>query len=435
MDKIDKLKKGRAVLEIFIARQPILDENQQIHAYELLHRSNKEKNFSSLSNDQATLDVINSFVQIGIEDLSEGKPCFINFTDTLLAGEIQSYFDPKSIVIEILETVKFTDEFIDLLRKLKTQGYKIALDDFEMEVDEPYFHTVMNLVDIVKVDIQKTPRIQQIKILSLLKAYSVELLAEKVETREEYEQCLKDGYNLFQGYFFCRPMIMSTNDLIIQKNNLFLIMSELSNPEVDFNSIANKIERDVTISYKLLKYINSPVFSRVKEIKSIKHAIIMLGIKELKKWFYMMFIREAINETNKLHNEITKISMVRAKACELIAVKIGKRDESSSYFLTGIFSLIDTLLKQPLVKVINQLPLDKEIKETLIGNQTFFKDVLDIVILLEKGAWKEIAELRKKIGIEEQDLFAIYLNSMKWAQQVITEIESSTKRGVVSNEI
>lgn len=414
-------------MEVLVARQPILNKNQEVYAYELLHRSNKRENFSVLSDEQATIDVINSFVEIGIEDLSEGKPCFINFTESLLAKGIQTYFDPETIVIEVLETAQYTDEFIDVLRKLKDDGYRIALDDFELVGNEPYFDAVLNLADIVKVDIQKTSWDKQNKILPLLKKYGVQLLAEKVETREEYEQCLKYGYTLFQGYFFCKPMIMSTSNLSIQKNNLILIMAELSRNEPDVDKIANQVERDITISYKLLRLINSPALRRVQEIKSIKQAIVLLGLKELKNWISMMYIRETINETDPIQNEITKMSMLRAKTCELISVKIGKRKDSPCFFLTGMFSFIDTLLKQPLEKIINQLPLDKEIKETLLGKETLYKDVLDLVILLEKGAWQEVSAICKKIGIDEQDVFGEYLNALRWTQHAFAELNRSVR--------
>lgn len=204
-------------------------------------------------------------------------------------------------------------------------------------------------------------------------------------------------------------------------------MAELSRNEPDVDKIANQVERDITISYKLLRLINSPALRRVQEIKSIKQAIVLLGLKELKNWISMMYIRETINETDPIQNEITKMSMLRAKTCELISVKIGKRKDSPCFFLTGMFSFIDTLLKQPLEKIINQLPLDKEIKETLLGKETLYKDVLDLVILLEKGAWQEVSAICKKIGIDEQDVFGEYLNALRWTQHAFAELNRSVR--------
>lgn len=420
-------------MEIFIARQPILNRDLEVCAYELLHRNNKEKNFSLTNSDQATLGVINSFVEIGMEDLSDGKPCFINFTDTLLEKEIPSYFNPDTIVIEILETVKITDEIIDICQRLKFQGYKIALDDFEWVDNEENYRTIMNLVDIVKIDIRNTSREQQINMLKLLKPFHVDLLAEKVETRQEYEQCLADGYKYFQGYFFCKPVILSTRDVHIQNNNFFQIIGELSKPEPNYDKIAEIIERDVSISYKILKLINSPALRRVREIKSIKQAVVMLGFKELKKWFCLMYIHEPLVRRNPIQNEITKMSMTRAKICELIAASTGKKADGSSYFLMGLFSLIDTLLNQPLNKIINQLPLDQLIKDTLLGFNTSYRDILDLAIFLEKGEWMKIVELCNRIGIKEENLFHLYLNAMKWTQEVLSEVELPKREGTLYN--
>ena len=374
-------------------------------------------------NDQATLDVLNGFVQIGIEDLSEGKPCFINFTDTLLENEMPSYFHPKMIVIEILETVTFSEEFIDICKKRKDQGYKIALDDFELKRSDPNFNNIINLADIVKIDIQKTSREEQAELLPLFKQHHIQLLAEKVETREEYEQCLKDGFDFFQGYFFCKPVILSTNDVTIQNHNLITIISDLSQPEPNIDQIANKIERDVSLSYKILKLINSPALRRLNEIKSIKQAIMMLGLKELRKWFYFLYIRKPNSTEHPIQHEITKMSMTRAKASELIAIEIGKRSESSSYFLLGMFSLIDTLLNQPLADILEPLPLDIEIKHTLLGVSTSYKEILDVVILIEQGKWNETGKLVKTINIEEKQLSEIYFNALKWTQDVLAAVE------------
>jgi EAL and modified HD-GYP domain-containing signal transduction protein len=188
-------------VEVYLARQPILNKNLEIVAYELLYRSNKTNNFAVLDNDQATIDVLNSSIQIGIDDLSEGKPCFVNFTDTLLKNELPNYFPSNMLTVEILETVTLTDEIINICRNLKVQGYKIALDDFELIDNGFNYQTIMSLVDIIKIDIQKTPRERQLYIKNLLNQYDVDFLAEKVETIKEYQQCLIDGYNYFQGYF------------------------------------------------------------------------------------------------------------------------------------------------------------------------------------------------------------------------------------------
>jgi c-di-GMP-related signal transduction protein len=411
-------------VDIFVARQPILNTSQQVCAYELLYRNDNQNRFSNVEGEQATSDVINSVLQIGFEELSEGKPCFINFTEKLLENTtIPSFLQPEMMIIEVLETVNPTDKVIENCKTLKDQGYKIALDDFEMKLDNENFNKLLELADIVKIDIRKTSRLEQIKIFHALKSYNVIFLAEKVETREEYEQCLRDGYQFFQGYFFSKPVILSTSDVPFQNQNVAIIMNELSRRdlEIDIEYITKIIQSDVSLSYKLLKLINSPITGPVKQIKSIKHAIIFLGLKELRKWIYVLSFRENSFKTDPYTNEVIKMCFIRAKAGELIAQEIGKRKESSSYFLIGMLSLIDTLMKRPLHKVLDQLPLDNFVLETLLGYKTPYSDIVDLIIEVERADWFKIGKISKTVGISKHKLFHLYKESMKWAKEVMEE--------------
>jgi c-di-GMP-related signal transduction protein len=415
------------MMDIFVARQPIFTVNQEVCAYELLYRSSNQNRFSNIDGNQATTDVINSFLEIGVDELSEGKPCFINFTETLLEYAIPTYFQPNMIVVEVLETVKPTDKIIEICRKLKKQGYKIALDDFEMKFEGENFIELLKLADIIKVDIRQASRSEQLNILTLLKNFNLEFLAEKVETREEYEQCLKDGYQYFQGYFFSKPMILSTSEMPIVNHNILIILKELSQSEPNINRITEIIEADLSLSYKLLKLINSPIIGRVYKIKSIKQAIMLLGLKELRKWIFLLSFRENVKNNKQVPNEAVKMCFTRAKSSELIALTMGKRLESSSYFLVGMFSLIDTLMKQPIEKIMNQLPLEQEIKETILGHKTLYSDVYNLVIQLERAQWDEIDRLTKIMGIEKQKLFHLYKESMIWTKEVMADTTMQNK--------
>jgi c-di-GMP-related signal transduction protein len=409
------------MMDIYVARQPIFTVNQEVCAYELLYRGSNQNSFSNIDGDQATSDVINSFLEIGVEELSEGKPCFINFTETLLEYAIPTYFQPNMIVVEVLETVKPTDKIIKICRTLKEQGYKIALDDFEMKFKGENFNELLKLADIIKVDIRQSSRSEQLNILTSLKSYNLEFLAEKVETREEYEQCLKDGYQYFQGYFFSKPMILSTNEMPVLNHNILIILKELSQSEPNINRITEIIEADLSLSYKLLKLINSPIIDRVYKIKSIKQAIVLLGLKELRKWIFLLSFREKVKKNNQVPDEAVKMCFTRAKASELIALNMGKGLESSSYFLVGMFSLMDTLMKQPIEKILKQLPLEEEIKETILGHKTLYSDVYDLVVGLERAQWDEIDRLTEIMGIEKQKLFHLYKESMIWTKEVMLD--------------
>ena len=414
-------------MEIYVARQPIFTLKQEVCAYELLYRSSNQNRFSHIDGNQATTDVINSFLEIGVDELSEGKPCFINFTEQLLEYAIPTYFQPNMIVVEVLETVKPTDKIIEICRKLKEQGYKIALDDFEMKCEGKNFNELLKLADIIKVDIRQTSRSEQLNLLTSLKSFNLEFLAEKVETRDEYEQCLKDGYQYFQGYFFSKPIIHSTSDMPVVNHNLLIILKELSQFEPNINRITEIIEADLSLSYKLLKLINSPIIGRVYKIKSIKQAIVLLGLKELRKWIFLLSFRETVKKNNQVPDEAVKMCFTRAKASELIALNMGKGSESSSYFLVGMFSLIDTLMKQPIEKIMNQLPLEQDIKETILGHQTLYSDVYHLVVGMERAGWDEIDRLTEILGMEKQKLFQLYKEAMKWTKEVMEDTTMQNK--------
>lgn len=420
------LLKGVNSMDVYIARQPILNDNQEIVAYELLYRSDEQNNFSNVEGETATSNVFNSILQIGFEELSEGKPCFINFTEKLLEHNIPAYLQPEMMVIEVLETVAPTPKVIDQCRKLKTMGYRIALDDFEMK-QQSHFDELLALADIIKIDIQHTSHKDQLHIIQTLQQYDVDFLAEKVETREEYEQCMKDGYTYFQGYFFSKPIVLSTADVPLQDHSIYTIMNELSREEPDIDYIASIIERDLSLSYKLLKLINSPVSGPAYPIKSIKQAIVFLGLIELKKWIYVLSYRERMHDFSTLTVELMKMSFTRAKTGELIASEQGLHMEGSSYFLIGMFSFIDTLMKQPIYKILDKLPLDSTIKETILGHRTPYSDIFELIIAVERAEWSKINTLSKQVGIRKQKLFQLYTRSRKWANQLMERTVTNVK--------
>ncbi|WP_042148610.1 EAL and HDOD domain-containing protein [Paucisalibacillus sp. EB02] len=407
-------------MEIFVARQPILTKNQEVFAYELLYRNNKHDNlYTSVDSDQATSEVINSFLQIGIDELSEGKPCFVNFTETLLEDTVPTFLQPKLIVIEILETVRPTEKVIENCRILKGQGYKIALDDFELAEGDNNTSKLISLADIIKIDIQKTSRSEQLRIMNKLQNRNIVFLAEKVETREEFERCLKDGYSFFQGYFFSKPVILSTKDIPVLNHNLYIIISELSKEEPDIDRISNIIESDVSLSYKLLRLLNSPVIGLVYKIKSIKQAIVLLGLIELRKWVYVLSFREQLERTDPIIDEVIKLCLTRAKASELISLYIGKGKESASMFLMGLFSLVEPIFKKPLEEILQELPLDQEIKNTLLGMETSLTPVKNLVFAAEKGEWSIADQLVKELGLNADKYNDLYKKSLIWAKEVM----------------
>ncbi|MDQ0229768.1 EAL and HDOD domain-containing protein [Metabacillus malikii] len=406
-------------MEVFVAKQPIFNRNEEVIAYELLYRGSKENYFPDIDGDQATVEVIiNSFLNIGMNELSDGKKCYVNFTKKLLETKVPTYFNPSSIVVEILEDVEIDESLVRLCRELKQLGYTIALDDFKIQEKYALLPALIQYIDIIKVDFLHTTKAAQMQIIKKYKPHDIKLLAEKVETREEFLFAYKIGYSYFQGYFFSKPEVISSYDVPVYMNTYYQLLNEIAKPEPNIDIIAMNIEQDLSLSYKLLKLINSPALRPRNKITSIKQAIVLLGLNEIKKWIYVLSIQPDKQGSSKM-KEVVRISLMRAKICELIASYLGEQ-LTSSYMLTGMLSLMDTLLHRRLEDIVKDLPLSDEIQEALLYRENNLGQVLKWSIQIEKGNTSI-----EGLNISDEKLFTFYKEASKWATSIMEIQENS----------
>lgn len=399
-------------MDVFVARQPIFDRNQNVVAYELLFRKDHNNIYDNVDADKATIDVIsNGFLLIGMENLTGGKKAFINFTESLIKTDIVSTLPKDLVVVEILEDVDVNEEVISACKKLKVLGYTLALDDF---IFEPRYKPLIELVDIIKVDFKLTKGIDRRRVIEKIGSSQIKFLAEKVETMEEYESAVRDGYSYFQGYFFSKPVILSSKDLPTYKNNHVMLLSELTKHDIDFNKIENIIKKDVSLSFKLLKFINSASFGFKTKINSIIHALMLLGKEDVAKWIYLIALRE-IGENKP--DELMRTSVIRAKFGEMIASKIGMENRTSDLFFMGILSLINTIMSVPMETALEQMPINDEVKDALIGKQNKFRDVLELILAYEIGDWRRFSEYANKLNFNETYAPDLYVKSLEWANE------------------
>lgn len=408
-------------MEVYVARQPILDNQCEVFAYELLYRGNKENNyFPQIDGDKATADVVfNSFFNIGLEQISEGKSVFVNFTENLLKSELPLCFPPNTLVIEVLENINPTKEIVDICKLLKQKGFRIALDDYILNEDHPHTYDLLKYADIIKVDIQATSEDMQNRMLAKLDSYNVEWLAEKVETYQEYRECIKKGYSYFQGYFFSKPVILTSYDVSIYPFHHLELIKELSQEEPNVRKVAQKVEMDVALSFKLLQLINSAAYRRIEPIKSIEQAIVLLGLKEVKKWAYVLTLKELKYQNKNVPTELIKLSFMRAKMGELISIETGKKSESSSYFLTGMLSCIDTFMQRPIQDVLEDLPLHEEIKQAIKGESNAYRSVLELCQLVEQAKWDQIERKSEELNLPMDRVFQFYKDALEWTQTIM----------------
>lgn len=400
-------------MNVFLARQPIFDDEMKVFAYELLYRSSEENSANVSDGDSATGDVIiNSLILMGLDKITGNKKAFINFTKQTINSELPQLFSSKDLVVEILEDVIPDEEFMERCKGLKREGYKLALDDFVLDYK---YENIVKIVDIIKVDFMLTTRGERAKIIYKYKNKNISFLAEKIETKEEYFEAIEMGYKYFQGYFFSRPIILTGNDVKTFTSTYSLVLQELSLSDPEYSNLEKIIERDMAMSYKLLRLINSAVFYSRNEITSLRHALTMLGFREIKKWVSLLMIRDLGRDQP---HELIRISLIRAKMCELLYICSGSGKRCSEAFLMGLFSLIDVILNRRLDEVVDELPLARDIKDALLGDTNIFSKILDVTIFYERCEWNGFMEKAEEIGLSNDQVIKAYFESIEWMDSV-----------------
>lgn len=400
-------------MEVFVARQPIMNHKNEVFAYELLYRTN-EKNFfdQSVTSDVATsLLLMNSYYTFGIETLVGEARAFINFDKQLINADIPLLLNKNKIVVELLEDIIPDNLFIDKVRQLKQNGYTIALDDYV--IDYPYIELV-ELADIIKVDFFGNTKEQQYKIAKMIQSKNKILLAEKVETQEVFEWARSIGYELFQGYYFAKPSMVKGKGVNDSTYQYIRIMEELNKSEPDYKTISSIIEKDVSLTYKLLKLVNSN-FTASRKITSIQHGLSILGIDSFKKWISLAMVQ---NLSGSKPQELMKISMTRAKFLELIGLNSKLKKQSSEMMLVGILSVLDALLEKPMTEIVQELPLSANIKNALLKEVGDYTQAYITVLRFEKGEFELLHECVETIGVKCEEIPKFYYEAIAWAEDL-----------------
>lgn len=400
-------------MDIFVARQPIFDARKHVYAYELLYRAGEQNQSNVIDGDQATSSVVaNTLMLMGLESLTQGRLAFINFTRPLIDQEIPTVFSKDLLVVEILEDIVPDKDFIASCKKLKELGYTLALDDFVL--DYPY-DEIVDIVDIIKVDFLLTSPRERRQIIEKYRGRNIRFLAEKVETLEQFEEAVQAGYVYFQGYFFAKPVIMKHKDIKPAAFSYVKILEELGAEQPEYENIASIIEYDVSLSYKLLRLINSAAFYTNSRITSIKHALVMLGFKEIRKWVSIIMLREFSDDKP---NEIVRTCLLRGKMGEILAQHFGLKPRKTEVFLMGMFSMIDTLMNQEMKDALVYLPLEDDVKAGILGETNPFSELMKIVIAYEKGNWDYLFLRARKFGVGMNVFPDAYIEAVQWASTV-----------------
>lgn len=400
--------------EVFVARQPIFDRHSHVFGYELLFRSGLANFCPEGDGDGQTRSVIhNSFVDIGLDELTAGKLAFVNFTRNTLLAHLPEVLPPQHVAVEILEGVEPDPAVIDACRRLRQAGYTLVLDDCSSFERAQAF---TNLASIVKVDFSLTSPADRKKLARRLVGRGITPLAEKVETQDEFQDALSWGYEYFQGYFFSRPVIRAARTLTPSQAAHLQLMGELARPELSYEQLEDIIRRDLALTYRLLRFINSTWLALRHKVASVKHALILLGPRELRRWHMLMALREM---GQGKPDELLLLAVARGRMAEELGRKVQLHAGNCDLFLLGLFSVIDALLDMPMNEVLDQLPLDDQVKAALLGQDGSLRALFDAIICYETGQWAQFSSLAQQLALDEAVMPGIYSSSLQWAQQAL----------------
>ncbi len=396
----------------YIARQPILDREQNTHGYELLFRSGPDNFFRSSDPDAATCHTIDFSLLFGSAALTGGLPAFINCTRKVLLQDIITLLPRDRVVIEVLENMLADEETIAACTRLRRSGYLIALDDY---IPTPDTVRLLPFADMVKVDFLSTSVARQAAIATDMRRRGIRLVAEKVESREQFEFALRLGYHYFQGYFFCKPQTLSMRDIPCSKLAYVNVLNIANRETYEVSELEQAILKEPALCYRLLRYLNSAAFG-LFPVRSIRHALSLLGRREIQKW---MCIVVAISIASDRPGELIANALTRARCCEALAAIDG--EDSSSAFMVGIMSLMDAILDRPMDFVLAQLPLNTQCKDALRGVNNGLGVLLRLAVCCERGAWGEISALAAGRDLSEDTVWDVHRDACNWSREILQE--------------
>jgi c-di-GMP-related signal transduction protein len=393
----------------YVARQPILDREENVFGYELLFRDGVENTFTG-NCDEASRATLDRSLVMGVDVLCDGRRAFINCTrDTLIKGLV-TLLPSASTVVEVLENVPADPDVMAACQSLKQSGYLIALDDF---VAEDRREALAEMADILKIDMKLTTQEQRVGIVKKYGPWRHRLLAEKIETRAEFVEARDQGFVYFQGFFFRRPEKLTTNELPGNRMNYVRMLQEVSRADLDVPALERLIKSEASVCYRLLRYLNSAVFGLKNEIHSVRHALSMLGEREVRRWVRLV---AAVGAGQEKTSDVLLSALVRGRFGELLQPVVPHGD--SDLFLLGLMSLLDAMLEMPMSDMLERVPLDHETKAVLLGKPSGLRPIYQLMLAHESGEWEAAEQLSADLHLDSEEVASYYWRAQQWAREV-----------------
>jgi EAL and modified HD-GYP domain-containing signal transduction protein len=400
----------------YIARQPILDSEQKTVGYELLFRDGPNNTFPDIDPELATNRLLSEHFLATHYSTIGDKLGFVNFPYQSLVNLVPTLFPKENLVIEILESCEPTAELLAAIKKMSQAGYTIALDDF---VPRKEWLPFLPYTSIIKIDIRQYSLKKAQALIERLRPHNITFLAEKVETYEEFELAKQVGFDQFQGYFFSRPQLIRRKQIKPSFLTVVQLCKEIANQDINYDELERLISLDVTLSYKLLTFVNASYLIR-SEIKSFKQALVYLGEERLRKFISLVAITSTQDDKP---DSLYSLSIQRARFCELLLSDMKTNLDEGLGFLTGMFSLLDSLFDQPLEELVEKMPIDHMVKSALVTKQGTLGNILSLVKAYENADWMTVIAYRDKLEVSDEKLAKHYDDAIKWTEDLLA-IES-----------
>jgi EAL and modified HD-GYP domain-containing signal transduction protein len=393
---------------MYVARQPIMDSSSRVFGYELLYRERADATSFDDNGDRATARVLtDAILSLGLETLTSGKAAFVNFTRHLLLSDAASLLPARSLVIEIQHETPADDEVMAACKRLRAEGYALTLDNF---VEGDHAEALVPFATFLKVNVMA---MSNARIAAIAKRLSPQqkLIASRVETAEAHDAAKAAGCRLFQGFYYCAPAMRQTAVISGRQLAYLNLIAALHQADVKIADIEEIIKRDVSLTYRTLRSVNSAAFGSGREITSIRQALVLLGIDQIRRWATVWALAGSGSASAP---EAMSLALMRARSCEVIGTALAGPEAGATMFLTGLCSLLDVILNRPLNSILAEVNFPAEVKDALLGEPTLGSKVLDAVVAYERADWDLASATANGIGLPEDVLIQSYREALPW---------------------
>jgi len=394
-----------------VARQPILTAQEKVFGYELLFRDGVDDYMNGSNSDAASRNTLDTSLLVGLNVLCDGRKAFINCTRDVLLKDYITLLPPEQTAVEVLEDVPPDDLVMAACERLAAGGYTIVMDGFT--ANDPR-ERLAPLARIIKVDFRSVP-IAEAKSLIARYGSRSQMLAEKVETREEFDAARKAGFALFQGFFFRKPELMMAREIPANQVNYLRMLKALSQPELDSRELETMIKSEVSLCYRLLRYLNSAHFAFSREIQSVRHALTILGEREIRRWIRMVI---TLGVAENKPSDLVLSAMVRARLCELLGARVPHGDDD--VFLVGLLSMMDAILELPMGVILEGIHLEREMKAVLLGEKSRLSSLFGLMLAQENADWERVASICADLKLDQAFVAECHWQAMQWAREMTT---------------